>query len=238
MSGNQITFQFFKCSLRLILGIVNGLIHQINRGPYNSLIIISYRHIVRSPSFYFHALVEANLLGNCDLCRDIEAFAGGFLSNLRVYARQSQDFSWNSTMVSRVCAKYTSMVTPAWHVHNLVLQFLWVFSLKHLGEIQSWSQSWQLSVSQKNQESAFPASLGSSRFVRISDLGNFFLRYRRGTTNMQWNQSRGEGNRLLDPARLIRLFDYNWILDHFVFQTIYIFFASPAFLAQCDFHSQ
>ena len=36
---------------------------------------------------------------------------------------------------------------------------------------------------------------------------------------MQWNQSRGEGNRLLDPARLIRLCDYIWILDHFVFQT-------------------
>ena len=137
--------------------------------------------------------MEANLLGKCDLCRDIEAVAGGFLSNLRVYARQSPDFSWNSTLVSQVCAKYTSMVTPAWHFHNLVLQLLWVLSLKspHWGEIHSWSQSWQLSVSQKNQVSAFPASLGSSRFARISDLGKFFLRYRRGTTNMQCNQSRG-----------------------------------------------
>ena len=186
--------------------------------------------------------MEANLLGNCDLCRDIEAVAGGFLSNLRVYARQSPDFSWNSTLVSQVCAKYTSMVTPAWHFHNLVLQLLWVLSLKspHWGEIHSWSQSWQLSVSQKNQVSAFPASLGSSRFARISDLGKFFLRYRRGTTNMQCNQSRGEGNRLLDPARLIRLFYVTTFGSSITsFSKLFlIFLASPAFFAQCDSHSE
>jgi hypothetical protein len=38
------------------------------------------------------------------------------------------------------------------------------------------------------------------------------------------------GNRLLDPARLFRLFDYIWILDRFVFRIVLtIFSQKPKF---------